>query len=329
MAKQPTGRRVVRKARESRVGIRSAMATGVTLANEALRLQEQALRERNAAIRRASPRSVARAATPAVSARAIRAAGAPSPLGVLLAEGDSWFDYPLNDVLKGLKKDHGFDIESVAGKGDTIEEMAYDTRQSGKFIEALDNLLRIGRAPRAILLSGGGNDLAGREFHMLLDHVHSPSPGLNADVVRGVVDTRLRHAYITLICAVTRLCRQRTGRAIPILVHGYDRPVPDGRGFFIRPFPGPWLKPGFDQKGFTRKERPAAIGMMADLIGSFNGMLDDVSRLEEFGHVHYVNLLGALSSGPDYKQWWANELHPTKKGFKAVAARFAKVITGL
>ena len=37
--------------------------------------------------------------------------------GTLMAEGDSWFDYPWKDVLSCLEDEHGYDVESVAHKG--------------------------------------------------------------------------------------------------------------------------------------------------------------------------------------------------------------------
>lgn len=329
MAAKSAKKRTRRKAAAPGRGVRSAMATGAALADEALRFRKTSLRKRAAAVRRAAPRTLARARAATASPLAIRAAGVPSPLGVLLAEGDSWFDYPWNDVLKKLEENHGFDVESVAHMGDSVEDMAYNGRQFESFTEELDKLLRRGLVPRAILLSGGGNDLAGDEFHMLLDHVRSPSPGLNADIVRGVVDVRVRNAYITLISAITRLCRDRTGTRIPIVLHGYDRPVPDGRGFLFKPFPGPWLKPGFDQKGFTKQDLDATTAMMGGLIDQFNRMLRGVAGLTGFEHVRYVDLRGTLSNAAGYRTWWANELHPTAAGFSAVAARFAAVVSPL
>jgi hypothetical protein len=300
------------------------MATGARLADEALRRRRASLRKRAAALRQAAPRAVARARTAVPPPAAIRAAAAPSPLGVLLAEGDSWFDYPWNDVLKKLEEDHGFDVESVAHMGDSVEDMAYGPRQFEKFTGQLGKLVRRGVVPRAILLSGGGNDLAGDEFHMLLDHIASPAPGLNADVVGGVIRVRIRNAYVTLISAITKLSRDTTGTTVPILIHGYDRPVPDGRGFLFKPFPGPWLRPGFERKGFS--DLDATTAMMGALIDQFNRMVRDVARLKGFEHVRFVDLRGTLSNGPAYRTWWDNELHPTSRGFSAVAARFARVI---
>ncbi len=307
---------------------RSAIATGAALAEQALRRRNASLRKRAAALRQASPRAVARAAA-VPSPLALRAVGAPSPLGTLFAEGDSWFDYPLNDVLKKLEEDHGFDVESVAHMGDNVEDMAYGRGQFEQFTSRLDRLIRHGVVPRAILLSGGGNDLAGGEFQMLIDHVLSPSPGVNADVARGIIDVRIRNAYVTLISAITTLSRDRTGAVLPVVVHGYDRPVPDGRGFLFGPFPGPWLKPGFDRKGFQATDLDRTTAMMAKLIDQFNTMLAEVAALPGFGHVRYIDLRGTLSNGPGYRAWWANELHPTATGFAAVAAKFAAVISAL
>jgi len=48
--------------------------------------------------------------------------------------------------------------------------------------------------------------------------------------------------------------------------------------------------------------------------------------LPQLAHVTYVDLRGALSSGPNYKQFWDNELHPTARGFEMVTDRFVKAL---
>jgi len=302
------------------------MAIGRSLAGEVLRFRDQALRRRAAAIRQAAPPIEARS----VSARLILAAGArpgsAARTGVLVAEGDSWFDYPWHDVLRMLEDHHGYDVESVAHKGDSVESMAYGG-QLEEFTRLIEKLLRQGVVPRAILLSGGGNDVAGEEFRVLLNHVRSAHAGLNEQVVRGVIDERVFDAYVTILTGVTMVCRRRAGAPIPIVIHGYGHPVPDGRGVIggWGPLPGPWLQPGFRDKGFIAPE--ACVEMAADLIDRFNVMLRRVVALKEFSHVRYVDVRGELSNGSDYRTWWANELHPTKRGFEAVAGRFAAAIS--
>jgi hypothetical protein len=249
--------------------------------------------------------------------------------GVLVAEGDSWFNYPFHDVLKELEDRYGYDVESVAHYGDPIEEMAYGGGQLEELTRRIEKLLRRGLMPEAVLLSGGGNDVAGTEFGMLLNHAQSPIFGLNPSILEGVINQRIRAAYITILSAVTSVCERRLGKVIPILVHGYDFPVPDGRGFlggwgFL---PGPWLEPGFREKGYN--ELPKRIELAHELIERFNTMLKDLAGLEPFKHVHYIDLRNTLPTGAEYKDWWANELHPTELGFRTVAEKFADTLASL
>jgi hypothetical protein len=136
--------------------------------------------------------------------------------GLLIAEGDSWFDYPFNSVLGELEH-LSYEIESVAHKGDTAEEMAYDPGQLAKLAGLFEKLEQRGEVPRAILLSGGGNDVAGNELGVVLNHKQSGLPAVNEDVARGVIVGRLRVALASLIGAVTELSRQTFGHKVPVL----------------------------------------------------------------------------------------------------------------
>lgn len=307
---------------------REAIKVGRAEAEEVLQFRAKALRRRTATTRalltEARP---ARAVT--INQKLVRAVGGTETAGVLVAEGDSWFDYPLNDVLRLLEDLHAYDVESVAHKGDRIEEMAYGGGQLEELTRRLEKLLRRNVIPTAVLLSGGGNDVAGDEFGVLLNHARSVVPGLNEQILAGVIDQRVRIAYITILSAITRVCEQRINQRIPILVHGYDYPVPDGRGFLggWGPLPGPWLELGFREKGF--KDMPERLKIAKQLIDRFNAMLKDMASLSEFPHVQYINIRGTLSVGVDYKKWWANELHPTARGFELVTERFASALAGL
>ncbi len=300
-----------------------AVRIGRDLAAEVLTFRDQALQRRAVAVRRAAPRA---RVTQTVSPALVRAAGGGARTGVLVAEGDSWFDYPWHDVLRMLEDQHGYDVESVAHRGDTVESMAY-TGQLEEFARVIEKLLRQNTIPNAILLSGGGNDIAGDQFQMLINHVRAAHAGLNDQVVDGVIDVRVFDAYVTILAAVTDVCRQRTGTLVPIVIHGYDHAVPDGRGVLggWGPLPGPWLQPGLREKGF---EDPATCRtMVADLIDRFNVMLRRIASLPAFAHVRYLDLRGTLANDATYKTWWANELHPTERGFAAVADKFAAIIS--
>ena len=245
--------------------------------------------------------------------------------GVLVAEGDSWFDYPFYDVLEKLDDEFGWDIENVAHRGDSVESMAYDGGQLDDFVRAIQRVVRRGDVPHAILMSGGGNDIAGDGFAMLLNHRSSPVFGFNPAVLDGVIQTRIRVAYTTVLSAVTAACQGLLGAPVPILLHGYDYPVADGRGYLggWGPLPGPWLEPGFRTKGYDDLAERVAI--TRDLIDRMYAMLDDVVALPAFAHVQVVDLRNALSTdlvNSRYKVWWGNELHPTEPGFTKVAGLF-------
>jgi hypothetical protein len=253
--------------------------------------------------------------------------------GFLVAAGDSWFDYPIHDVLSELEDNYGYNVESAAHKGDPIEAMAYQDGQLDKLARCIDKVKAQGGVPKAVLLSGGGDDIAGQEFGMLLNNATSPISGWNDEIVDGVINRRIAEAYRTMLHAVMQYCQSDLGTVLPILVHGYDFPVPDGRGFLggWGPLPGPWLKPGFREKLFAVLETNTA--MMAAIIGRFNTMLANLTAEANFaGVVHFVDVRGTLSNalaGDAYQEWWANELHPTHQGFTAVAARFQAVLRAL
>ena len=271
-------------------------------------------------------KAVAKKATAARTATAVRAG---TSRGVLVAEGDSWFDYPFHDVLKELDDSFGWEIEHVAHYGHTVESMAYDGGQLDDFVRAIEKVARRGETPRAILLSGGGNDVAGEGFGMLVNHRSSPVHGLEPKVLEGIVETRVRTAYATILAAVTTACEALVGAKVPILLHGYDYPVPDGRGLLggWGPLPGPWLQPGFAEKGYD--DLAERIGLTRELIDRLYAMLASVVALPPFAHVKLVDLRESLSTelaNNRYKAWWGNELHPTHQGFTKVAGLFDAAI---
>jgi lysophospholipase L1-like esterase len=307
---------------------RKALQIGRQQADEVLKLRTKALQQRMRAVRRART-STRAAGGPPIAPQLMRAVGGSATAGVLVAEGDSWFDYPLHDVLQLLEDHHGYEVESVAHRGDRVEDMAYALGQLEEFTRRIEKLLRRNVIPKAILLSGGGNDVAGTEFGMLLNHARSPLAGLNQQILNGVINERLRVAYLTILSAITRICKQRLDRHIPILIHGYDYPVPDGRGFLggWGPLPGPWLEPGFRAKGYD--ELKVRIALAKQLIDHFNAMLQGIVSVPALAHVKYVDLRNSLSVGKDYKRDWANELHPTAAGFRRITDRFAAKLAAL
>lgn len=312
--------------------IKKAIEKGRQQADAVISLRNKALKRRATAIAKVKKSRIQADSFTVVEG--VDKGGILGPPGhsTLIAEGDSWFDYPGHDILRILEDIYGYEVESVAHMGDRIEEMAYTAGQFDNLTRLIEKVLRNGKIPKAILLSGGGNDIAGEEFGMLLNHISSPIAGLNHSIVSGVIEERAKLAYLTIIGRVTAVCERRIGKQLPILIHGYDYPVPDGRGFmggwwFL---PGPWLEPGFREKGFSKLKD--TIVLTKELIDCFNAMLKSVAAHPDFGHVHYVNLRGTLTFSTnkhEYEKDWANELHPSEEGFKKVTSKFADKLAKL
>ncbi|MBC7912036.1 MAG: hypothetical protein H7Y30_16120 [Pyrinomonadaceae bacterium] len=323
--KNPSKRDMAR----TEVNLRAAMASGRSAAEEVLDFRAKQRRKRAVIEKKLAARPRGLGAPEQLPEKAQALFGTKKTVGVLIAEGDSWFDYPMQDVLRLLEDDHLYDVESVAHKGDNVEDMAHSKGQFEEFARRLEKLLRDAKVPRAILLSGGGNDIAGDEFVILLNHATSTLPPLNEDIVRGVIDVRLKEAYARILSGLTAITKSYLGRPIPIVAHGYDYPIPDGRGFMGGwwKLPGPWLKPAFQRKGHGDLAKNTLV--IVQLIDRFNTMLAAVSALPEFAHVHYLDLRGTLKHDATYKKHWANEMHPNATGFDLVTKKFASVLDKL
>lgn len=295
-----------------------ALRNGTMEAEAVIERRTAALAERKSHLERLPPEPEALlAGVPEATAELL----GPPARGVLVAEGDSWFDYPWADILSVLQDDYGYDVESGAHPGDHLEDMAYRSGQLEQFSRCLEKALRADRVPRAILLSGGGNDVTGDVLATLLNHARSPRPGLNDDIVKGLIE-RLRLAYLHLIRAVTGVTEGLVQQKVPIVLHGYDYPVPDGRGFLggFWILPGPWLEPALRGKGYEGLDDN--IRLLGEIIDRFNEMLATIPDRTDFEHVRYVDLRNTLRADlTEYRNWWADEMHPTGPGFRRIAKK--------
>jgi len=245
----------------------------------------------------------------------------------LVAQGDSWFDYPTSwDLIDWLSNYHGHDIDSIGVAGSTLNDIVYgpvpknwlgisqsdDTDRMAELINRIDE-----KKPQAVLLSGGGNDVAGPEFFSFLNNALSKLENPNAKVLDGVLNETFVKAYEDLIETITAKAQQM-GCNLPIFVHGYDYPWPDGRGFTCFNLVGPWFDDTFNKKNFPYDDDEAKLKVRYNILKVFmDGFNVMMAGLEQKypGVVHYVDLRGTL---PDRDEW-ANELHPKKEGFGKLA----------
>jgi hypothetical protein len=240
---------------------------------------------------------------------------------VMLAHGDSWFDYPLTgnglpltntDVIAQLATMGNVQplILNMSHHGDaTTDELSLPKQ------ERMIQSLRDGRnwpdgKPDAILFSGGGNDIAGEQFCIFLDYAAPNSTGLDNTRFNAMLNM-VQASYLDLIDF-----RDRYAPGVPIFTHGYDFPIPDGRHPMCA---GPWLRPSLLFAGWTDMGQGA--GIVKTALQDFQKMLSSLAA--NTPGFFLVPTQGTLKPSD-----WANELHPIPDGFKAIAAKFLGALQG-
>ncbi len=255
--------------------------------------------------------------------------------GILVAEGDSWFDFKIGlgqkwDIVGELRK-LGYQVESVADRGHTLESMAYSGEQIEELGDLLEEIYERGEKPKAVLLSAGGNDIADWGLMAMMNHHKRPGADiLDCGTLEQIVDGRLCEAYKHLLKKISEKCKQIFDKSndIPIIIHGYANPVPNGAKYWGSG--RGWLKPTFRAMGHRGLEENTDA--MEDLIGRFNSMLQKIVDDSKFTHVTYVDLRECLGNSLDkdeFERHWIDELHPTKKGFKKIAKTLDEKIRNL
>src|SRR5262245_16972969 len=107
---------------------------------------------------------------------------------------------------------------------------------------------------------GGGNDVTNDQMLDLLYNKKAidsvlGTPEINKKVIQGLVGEIFYRAFDDLIELLRSKMTQIGKPNMPIILHGYDYPFPDGRGWSlggIVNWIGPWLDPPLSYKGYDR-----------------------------------------------------------------------------
>jgi lysophospholipase L1-like esterase len=243
----------------------------------------------------------------------------------LLADGDSWFDYPLNGSVFGPHTDVIAQLPGVCSIPPTIlnlahygytstQEMGYARQQAiSKAISDPSNGVF-----DAILMSGGGNDIAGDSLCIWLND----AADVGNDPTRAVNQTRFTAAVNMVKASYLDLIALRDDLlpGAPIFVHDYDYAIPSGKSASILGVysMGPWLKPSLEYCGWTDPAQGAAI--IKGVMQQFAAMLAELASQPE------NNLVHVQTQGTTDVSTWPNELHPGPDGFRAVAKKIAAAL---
>lgn len=247
---------------------------------------------------------------------------------VLVAEGDSWFQFPflLDDIVDQL--DAPYHVWCVSAAGDTLGNMIDGAPE---YVEALAQQAEL---PNVLLFSGAGNDLVGEDpdgtsvlYRVLRDFEPGRPAGFYLDT--DAFAERLafiERAYRTLLSTVDR----SFGGRVAVVLHGYDRALPGGPGDPRRPLwaaNDQWIGAPLSKRGITDPLlRRAIVSLMIDRLNELQRRLCGGNASGgSFPNAYHVDVRGTLPAVSD----WADELHPTDAGFARAAQRFEAVLAHL
>ena len=222
----------------------------------------------------------------------------------ILALGDSWFWYPANNLLNPIFRwlSPARVILALGANGAEAQDYLHDF-----YLDDFTRCLKTYTNIRAVLLSGGGNDFAGLDdFGDILKEdcsgitdaakcFKAGQPGRLLDKVAAVYDE-----------LVARVKKHRP--EAKVFVHQYDYAIPTGKGFFGL---GQWLKAPMDAASITDANlQQQVVNRLIDLLGERLAALEAGSN----GRGKFLRTAGTLNP-----EQWANELHPTPRGFNKIA----------
>ena len=230
----------------------------------------------------------------------------------VLMIGDSWWWYPIDNLateVGALFQDEIFVV--IGHNGAEASEWSQGMRKAINF-----GFDMYASGCKALLLSGGGNDVAGQDdFLRLLNANCSSATTVDqcfARIQPDAVITGIMNAYREVI---VRFRAHNPNAAV--VMHNYDNAWPTGKGFFG---PGTWLKAPMDTAQVPQALRRDVFKSLVNKLHVAQVALAKEPGLGP-GPLVAVQTSGELPEdpGPTDERWWANELHPTPKGFKRIA----------
>lgn len=227
--------------------------------------------------------------------------------GDVLLVGDSWFWYPIDNLATELAAKLTDTSFVVIGKnGAEASEWGTSLRKEIDF-----GFEMYARGSRALLLSGGGNDIAGmRDFLRLLKDDCTGAQDVLSCLRPGQPDALCARIIAAYREVIIRYRAYNT--TAPVITHNYDDAWPTGKGVFG---PADWLKAPLERAHVPKKLHKALVATLLDRLGAAQRQLATESAL---GLIVPVKTTGTL---PLTEAVWANELHPTPKGFRLIARR--------
>jgi hypothetical protein len=263
---------------------------------------------------------------------------------VIVAEGDSWFEYPvfIKDIIDWIIDKTNYPVYSLAYGGDWIANILYE--------EQYINELSLYQ-PEVFLISGGGNDIVGgSRLAKLVDKRSMVNTTLTPTDQQLIADLQNKSGYTAIqakriaigykflnkdFYALLNLFRilysllfrniELSGKFsdMKIITQGYDFGIPsNNKNIFKNPLRllfgnGKWMYEPLVMKGIVESEDQRSV--VAAIIFEFNEMLIQIGRL--FQNVYHIDSRGLLQ---DHE--WADELHAFSRAYERIADKYIACI---
>ncbi len=233
----------------------------------------------------------------------------------ILLEGDSWFAYPYGNIAACLekhviKRNSYANICCCAKNGDTAINM---TKSPGSK-EVINILRNCGHNLDFILLSAGGNDIAGKD---LLKFTVPYQPGFTAaNCLNNAFDDKLKEVAGKYRALLDYLKRRSIRTNIITHSYAYIEPMKKGVPILCLEYGKGWIKQYLDRRGIPQDVQRELVKLMLDRF--HNELLGITAEYPNFHVLDYRD--GVLTPGD--KKHWKDEMHPTPKGFKMLSRHF-------
>ncbi|GAB4025875.1 hypothetical protein [Spirosoma gilvum] len=264
---------------------------------------------------------------------------------VIVAEGDSWFQFFGRDIINWLDDHNDYAIFSMSYAGDWLANILFEE----KYVEELSI-----HKPSAFLVSGGGNDMVGGNRlaimtcltpndelpHKRTDKQELLEAGCTSEQAEQILTAQghilpefyafiliLKCQYFMLFSSLRKAADLKT---MAIITQGYDYAIPHAGIRFDWATPlqpilnallgsGKWMSQPLMIRGIKTSSIQRSIIMA--MIFELNEMFVSLAQRDEFPYLYHID-----SRGNARDQEWFDELHLKPLAFKRVSDTYRRCL---
>ena len=234
---------------------------------------------------------------------------------VIICEGDSWFNHPFLDDIPEDLLDFGYSVLHSNYPGKHLEVSLSEEKFLAPLLDACKPQIK------ALLLSGGGNDLINwhKEGHAKFSPIFrkassGSSPGDFIDAANLSLALQDLTGWLT---GISDKLTKADAKELPVLLHSYEFISPKKYG--PSPFKGTWVNPQLDAIG-APDDLEFRKRITGELQKAWIGAYKDVCQRLRWHFVVTQDLV---------KGRWHDEIHPQDEAFYDITCVYWDLLHGL